>query len=178
MSSLGEKLKHELNELIPVTTFFFVAFQLLALTERMILRHYGVSTTVFVGATFMALIVAKVVVITDHFPLVNRFPEKPLIYNVVWKTLIYLAASVGAHYLEHLIRFFRKTHSLGEANRRLFTEIIWPHFWCVQIWCFILLLIYCAFRELVRVLGREKIVRMFFYESAPVAVSSISSVHS
>jgi hypothetical protein len=166
MSSLGEKLKHEFHELIPVTVFFFVAFQLLALTERMILRQYGISTTVFVGATLTALVVAKVVVITDHFPLVNRFPEKPLIYNVVWKTLIYLAASIAAHYLEHFIRFFRKTHDVAEANRQLFGHIIWPHFWCVQIWCFILLLIYCAFRELVRVLGRERIVRMFFHEAA------------
>ena len=35
-----------------------------------------------------ALLVAKVVLITDALPFVNRFPEKPLIYNVVWKTAL------------------------------------------------------------------------------------------
>jgi len=33
MSTLGQKRQHELRELIPVTMFFFSAFQLLALTQ-------------------------------------------------------------------------------------------------------------------------------------------------
>ncbi len=33
MSTWGPKLKHELHELIPVLVFFFITFQLLALTE-------------------------------------------------------------------------------------------------------------------------------------------------
>ena len=35
MSTLGEKLKHELRELIPVTVFFFGTFQLFALTQAL-----------------------------------------------------------------------------------------------------------------------------------------------
>ena len=48
------------------------------------------------------------------------------------------------------------------ANRRLFEEIVWPHFWGVQLWLLILLLVYCSLRELVRTLGRERIIKMFF----------------
>jgi hypothetical protein len=164
MSELGNKLKHELRELIPVTLFFFVTFQLLALTEALMLKQYGIHLTTFFAATMLALIVAKVVVITDHFALVNRFPEKPLFYNVIWKTLIYFTAALGARYLEHLIHFWRKSANFAEANRRLWEEIVWPHFWAVQLWLLVLLLTYCAFRELVRVLGRERIFAMFFHE--------------
>ncbi len=164
MSNLGQKLKHELRELIPVTLFFFVTFQLLALTEALLLKEYSINVSTFFAATMMALIVAKVVVITDHFAFVNRFPEKPLVYNVVWKTLIYFIAALAFRYLEHLIHFWRKSADFAEANRRMVDEVVWPHFWAVQLWLLILLLVYCAFRELVRALGRERIISMFFTE--------------
>lgn len=166
MSTLGQKVKHELRELIPVTVFFFMAGQLLALTEAMMLKQYGISVSVFLTATVVSLVVAKVVAITDHFALVNRFPNKPLIYNVVWKTAIYFAASLVVRYAEHLFHFWRKTGSVAEANHQLVDEIVWPHFWGIQLWLLILLLVYCTFRELVRALGRERVIRIFFHKPA------------
>jgi hypothetical protein len=163
MSTLGEKLKHELRELIPVTVFFFGTFQLLALTQALMLEQFGIRVSAFLTATVMALVVAKVVLIADHFPLVNRFSHKPLGYSVVWKTAIYFIASLVVRYIEHLIHFWRQTGTFAEANRRLFDEIVWPHFWGVQLWLLILLLVYCTFRELVRTLGRERVVDMFFH---------------
>jgi hypothetical protein len=163
-TSWREKVRHELEELIPVTVFFLVSFQLLALTQALMLEEYGIRATVFLAATIGALVVAKVVVITDHFPLVNRFPDKPLIYNVVWKTAIYFVASLLVRYAEHLIHFWRQTHEFAAANRRLIDEVVWPHFWGVQLWLLILLFVYCALRELVRALGRERVVQMFFHK--------------
>ncbi len=162
MSTLATKLKHELHELIPVTVFFFVALQLLAITEALILRQYGIRVSTFVAAAIGALVVAKVVVIADHVPLVNRFPHKPLIYNVLWKSTIYFVVSLAVRYVEHFIHFWQRSATAAEANRRLWDEIVWPHFWIVQVWLVILLLTYSALRELVRVLGRDKIVGMFF----------------
>lgn len=164
MSTLGQKVKHEIQELIPVTVFFIVSFQLLAVTDALMLKQYGIRVSVFLAATVTALVVAKVVVILDHFALV-----KPLIYNVVWKTAIYFVAALAARYAEHLFHFRRQTQNVAEANRRLIDEIIWPHFWGVQLWLLILLLVYCAFRELVRALGRDRIIRMFFHDPAKAA---------
>ena len=41
-------------------------------------------------------------------------------------------------------------------------EIIWPHFWAIQIILFVLIAMYCTVHELVRVIGREKALRIFF----------------
>ena len=166
MTTWGHKLKHLVHELIPVVGFFFVTFQLLALTEALMLKQYGISVSAFLTATIMALVVGKVVLIADHFPLVNRFPTKPLSYNVLWKTAIYFAALVAFRYAEHLIHFWRQTRDVAGANRRMIDEVVWPHFWCVQLWLLVLLLEYCTFRELVRALGRERIIRLFFKEPA------------
>jgi hypothetical protein len=44
----------------------------------------------------------------------------------------------------------------------LLAEIIWPHFWAIQILLFVLIAIYCTMHELVRVIGKEKVLRIFF----------------
>jgi len=50
----------------------------------------------------------KAVLIADMLPLINRFPQKPLIYNIAWKTVIYLLLSAVIHYLERLIEFLAR----------------------------------------------------------------------
>lgn len=167
MTNVGFMLRRELRALVPVTVFFFVSFQLLALTEALILRQYVVRTPAFLGATLTALVMAKVVLIADKVPGVNRFPHKPLAYNVVWKTAIYFCAALAVRYVEHLVRFWRRTGDLAEANRRLFDEIVWTHFAGVQIWLLVLITVYCAARELARAVGRERIIRLYFHDPSP-----------
>jgi hypothetical protein len=57
MSTLGNKLKHELWEFVPVAIFFFVAFQLIAFTQALMLEQYGIRISTFLAATIGALIV-------------------------------------------------------------------------------------------------------------------------
>ena len=124
ISRIVSWLKHELGEVIPPTLFFFIAFQVIALTRALMLREYGIQVATFVAATIGALIVAKVVLLADLLPFVNRFPDKPLIYNVVWKTSIYVVAALFVRYVEHLFPFLRLYHDLALANRHLFDEIV------------------------------------------------------
>jgi hypothetical protein len=161
MSKFFSKLKHEFVEIIPPTVFFFIAFHVIAFSRALMLEQYGIPVSTFISATIAALVVAKVVLIVDLFPFVNRFPEKPLIYNVVWKTAIYLVAALLVRYVEHLFPFVRESGNFAMANRRLLDELVWPHFWAVQLWLLVLFFVYCALRELVRALGREKVRGMF-----------------
>ena len=162
MSKLGERIKDEVLEVLPPTIFFFIAFHILALFRALILRQYGVQMSTVAGATVAALLVGKVVLLADMLPFVNRFPEKPLIYNVAWKTAIYVVAALLVHYLEHLVPLWWRARDLAAANRQLLDEIVWPHFWAIQLWLLVLLFVYCAVRELVRVIGPHEVKRMFF----------------
>jgi len=78
----------------------------------------------------------------DNFRFVNRFPDKPLIYNVAWKTGIYLIATVVVRYVEHLAPLLSKFGNFAEAHRHLVEEIVWPHFWLIQMWLIVLFFIY------------------------------------
>jgi len=162
MSGILSRLRHELVEAIPPAVFFFIAFHVIAFTRALMLEEYGIPTSTFVAVTFGALIIAKVVLIVDLVPFVNRFPEKPLIYNVLWKTAIYQVAALLVRYIEHLIPFVREHGDLALANRHLLDKVVWPHFWFIQIWLLVLFFLYCTMRELIRVLGRERVRAIFF----------------
>jgi hypothetical protein len=93
-----------------------------------------------------------------------------LIYNVAWKTLIYLLAATLIHYLERLIDFWRRAGGLVAGNKELLAKIVWPHFWAIQIILFVLIVMYCTMHELVRVIGRDKVLRIFF---GPMPISQV-----
>jgi hypothetical protein len=78
------------------------------------------------------------------------------------KTLIYLLLATLIHYLERLVDFWRQAGDLAAGNEKLLAEIVWPHFWAIQISLLVLIVMYCTMHELVRVIGKEKVLRIFF----------------
>jgi len=157
-----EKLKEEFFKLLPPMIFFFVALHIVAFIHALMLKKTGIAPSSSVSIAVAALILGKAVLLADMLPMINRFPNKPLIYNVAWKTVIYWLISVAIHYVERLIEFWRHAGSFGAANQKLLAEIVWPHFWAIQIILFVLIAMYCMVHELVRVIGREKVMRIFF----------------
>ena len=156
------KLKEEFFKLLPPTIYFFVALHIVAFVRVLMLKGTGLASSSSISIAVAALILGKAVLIADMLPLINRFPNKPLIYNVAWKTVIYLLLSAVIHYLERLIDFWRQTGGFVAGNQKLLSEIVWPHFWAIQIILFVLIAMYCTVHEMVRVIGREKVLRIFF----------------
>ena len=170
MSKIFLRLKQEFLNMIPVAIFFFIAFQLLAFTKSLILLEYDIEVSAFVAATVGALVVAKVVLIVDLLPIVNRYPDKPAMYNVVWKTVIYMTAAFAFRYLEHFVRYFIEYRELATAHANMLAGVVWPHFWVVQIWLFVLFFMYSVQREFVRLLGVERVRAMFLGMKGPKPV--------
>jgi hypothetical protein len=156
------KLKEEFFKLLPPTIFFFVALHIVMFIRILMLEGTGLSPYSSASIAVTALILGKAVLLADMVPMINRFPNRPLIYNVAWKTLIYWLMATLIHYVERLIDFWRQAGSFVAGNRKLLAEIVWPHFWAIQIVLFVLIAMYCMMHELVRVIGREKALRLFF----------------
>src|SRR5881397_622813 len=139
MTKLSTKLKEEFFALLPPTIYFFVALHIVAFVRVLMLKGTGISPLSSMSVAVAALILGKAVLLADMLPMINRFPNKPLIYNVAWKTVIYLLLSAVIHYLERLFDFWRQTGSFVAGNQKLLSEIIWPHFWAIQIILFVLI---------------------------------------
>jgi len=162
MNSLGSKLKEEIEKILPPAIFFFITLHLIALVRALMLKGTGIPVTSSLAVTVAALTLGKAVLIADALPIINRYPDKPLAYNVVWKTAIYLLAASFVHYLENLYDFWKQTGSLVAANEKLLAAIVWPHYWATEILLVVIIFMYCTMRELVRVIGRDKVREMFF----------------
>ncbi|WP_020066513.1 hypothetical protein [Paraburkholderia caledonica] len=162
MSTLIQKLKHELIKALPPTIFFFIILHIVALVRALMIRGTGISVPSSASVLLASLILGKSVLVADMLPFINRFPDKPLIWNVSWKTLIYALVALAVHYLERLYDYWKEAGGLAGANQALWTEINWPRFWAVQILLVTLIFNYCVIAELARAVGRDRLKRIFF----------------
>ncbi len=162
MSKLTAKLKEEVIEMVPPTLYFFVILHLVAFIRILMTKNTGLSLPTSASITVAALVLGKSVVIADLLPWINRYPDKPLIWNVCWKTTVYFVVALLVHYLEHLYDFWKEAPGVVAANQKLLAAIIWPHFWAIQIVLAVLIGMYCVMAELVRVIGADKMKAMFF----------------
>mgnify|MGYP001352844136 CR=1 FL=1 len=162
MSNLSAKIKEEVHALLPPSIFFFIALHLVALFRVLMLEGTGIALGTSVSVTVAALILGKAVLIADLLPFINRYPDKPLAYNVAWKTTVYVLVSMLVHYLERLVDFWREAGGFIAGNEKLLAQIVWPHFWAIQILLVVLILMYCTVREFCREIGGDKVQRIFF----------------
>ena len=162
MGNVSEKIKEEFLAMIPPTIFFFFTLGLVAVIRMLMTKGTGLPINTPIQVAVGALILGKAVLIADMLPVINRYPDKPLAYNVVWKTVIYVLAALVIHYLERLIDFWKEAGGFVAGNEKLLAEMVWPHFWAIQIILVVLIFGYCAMHELARVIGESKIRAMFF----------------
>ncbi|MFJ4246594.1 hypothetical protein [Pseudomonas sp. NPDC089741] len=168
MSAVMIKVKHEFMKVLPPTVFFFVILHIVALIRSLMIKGAGVDLPVSASVLIASLILGKSVLVADMLPFINRFPDKPLIWNVIWKTLMYALVALIVHYLERLYDFWKEAPNLMEANSLLWASMNWPRFWAVQILLITLIFMYCVIAELARVIGKDRLKVMFVGPLAPM----------
>lgn len=162
-SHIGTRLLHEVKHVLPPTIFFFIGFNLIVLTTNLILADYLVAFTSFMLASAAALVVGKAVLVADAMPFLARYDRAPLIQPILFKTVVYWAFVFVARLLEHLIRFWLiDGHPIGEFAAHLQTSFSWHRFSAIQIWIFVLFLIYVTAAELNDLFGHGELRRIFF----------------
>jgi hypothetical protein len=162
MGRISSTCKEEIQALIPPTTFFLVALLIVSLVRALMIRGTGNSPIGVGTIVLLAIILGKAVLVADLLPFINLYPKRPLIFNIVWRTLTYAVVAILFHYAENLIEFWRKTGSIVRGNEQLLAEINWAQFAAVQILLIVMIFSYSTIRELARVIGREKLIEMFF----------------
>jgi hypothetical protein len=167
MSKIVKTIKHELIEILPSTFFFFLAFNVLSITTKLMLEGHGINFSGFINASIGALLVAKAILIADQIKFINKYPDKPLIYNIVWKTFLYLLVTLVVQYLEEIIPLWWNYGSVQMAIQRGWDEINWPTFWAIHILLVFLISLYVSFRELARTIGEREFLKMFLGIDVP-----------
>jgi hypothetical protein len=166
MTRIVAVMRAELLAMVGPFLYFAIAFNAIALTVALIAPDHDVSLIRHGVATVGALLAAKAVLLADHLSVVDRFPDRPLFWNTLWKGAIYTVVAMLLHVVERLIEAAAADGAFADEVRRAFDVLDWGRFAAIHLWLAILFVIFAAWRELARADGVVHLRRLFFGEGA------------
>jgi hypothetical protein len=152
----------ELREILAPTAFFAVGFNLIVLTTHLILADYLVRFGSFMLATVAALVVGKAVLVANALPFLRRFDAAPLIKPILFKTIVYFAVVFMVRFLEQLIEYLIRGGKVDAIPEYVAAHFSWHRFAAIQIWIFVLFLIYTTVIELNELFGDGELAKILF----------------
>src|SRR5499426_851429 len=152
----------QMRHVLPPTIFFFIGFNLILWTKRLILEEHGIDFSGFFTASVAALLVGKAVLVTDSLPFMRRFEGAPLIQPILFKTAIYWLCVLIVRLAEGLIHFLAGGGVIALFPAYFVDRFSWPRFLSIQLWLMVLFLVYVTVHELNELFGNGELFRLFF----------------
>jgi len=164
LARVGRVLLHEFRQVLPPTIFFFVGFNLILFTKRLILADYLIQFTGFFIATVSALVVGKVVLVADKMPFLRRFDHAPLAQPILFKTVVYTLFVFLARLIEAFIHYVIGGGTVGGGAfiEHQLGSFSWHRFIATQMWIFVLFLVYVTASEVNHLFGDGELFKILF----------------
>ena len=152
----------QVKHALPPTIFFFVGFNLILWTKRLILQEQGVEFSGFFTAIVAALLVGKAVLVTDNLPFMRRFDGAPMIQPILFKSAIYWLCVLIVRLVEEIVHFVAGGGAIAAFGDHFVNHFSLPRFLSIQIWLMVLFLAYVTIHELNELFGDGELYRLFF----------------
>ena len=156
-----EKASEEFKRFFVIFLYLWVVFGLLSIHKSIVLLQHHLDTEENTFAFINAFVFAKVLLVGEHFNLGTRFNHKPLIYPILHKCFIFTLVLMSFHVIE--------STAVGLWHGETLANSLPPFLgWspkgllAVGVMCFVLLLPFFGFRELARVMGRQRMWALLF----------------
>lgn len=108
-----------------------------------------------------SLILAKIIVIGQHFKLGDRFNQKPLVIPTFYKTVVFCLLVLVFNLAEHFVKSLLHGKSTSEAFSEL-VQMNWEEQALKILVMFFAFVLLFAFMETGRALGNNKLFELFF----------------
>jgi hypothetical protein len=161
---LKEKLLHETFELIFLTVYLTL-FLISLLIYRALVLNEEIFNFFHIGYNFIeALLLAKIILLGKMFQLGNRYANRSLVIPTIYKASVFSIFVFFFSILEHFAEGFFKGSHFSTIWKALinqgFNEI------CGKLLiAFLFFILLFSFMELSRVIGEDKVYRLFFRRS-------------
>jgi hypothetical protein len=159
--NLKEKAREEFKRFVAIFLYLWVVFGLLSIHKSLVLSQQHLDHEEHTFAIINALVFAKVLLVGEELHLGRRFQNRPLIYPVLYKCLVFSVVLIFFHAVE--------STAVGMWHGNTLTASIPPILgWnpkgllAVGFSCFVLLIPFFGFREMARVLGRGEMRNLLF----------------
>lgn len=165
---LRERLFDEARRFIVMFLYLWLLFGLFVLNERIILHQRGIDFSSHGFALLNALVLAKVMLVTEDLNLGRWIPRRPLIYPILFESSLFTVMFICFHVVERLVvGLFNKetvTASIPAIGGGGLAGVV-----CVAVILFVSLIPFFAFRKVGRELGPGQLQEMLFGTTAKVA---------
>ena len=158
---MQQKLKHELKAIVTVTLFFAAWLGMLMGLKVLILEDYHIRFGGFSIVLLGALVLAKVVLILEHVPLGAWLRSRPVLVDVMLRTLLYALGTLGVLLLEKAFESRHEQGGFGPALMKVLQHRDMPHLWANTICVTGALLFYNLLSVLNRHVGTGGLARVF-----------------
>jgi hypothetical protein len=157
------RIQKELWHVFPVFVFFLVFFTIINWIEVYLFEGIGIHAARFLEIALAAALIAKIILVVDHLPLIHRFRNYPLAYGIIWRTFFYWIVLFAVRFLVRFIPFVWSHGDQKPLDLELFFERVqWNVFFSIQAYYLMLLFIFITFQELTYKIGPRKMRKLFF----------------
>ena len=159
--TLKERVLDSIKSFTQMFLYLWLIFGLLAVHQSIILSQYQIDYQSHGLAVINALVFAKVMLIAEDMRLGDRFDDKPLIYPILFKSILFAIALICFHLVEHtLVGMWhgqKLAESFSDIGANKFRGIV-----SFSVIATVALMPFFALRGLSRVIGKEKLWSLFF----------------
>jgi len=155
-------LIHEFINLGIINLYLALSFSILVTLNSLALVKYGIDGFNYGVAIVGALILGKVILLSEKLPIVKYYQEQPLIVSVVYKSILFTIIVLFFNVAEHLIVGLFQQESLSQILIELQNQVYTIDM-IYQILClFIIFIPFFTARELDEILGKGSLFNLFF----------------
>ena len=143
--------------------FFYLTLMFAAFTQyrRLVLAAHDIIYTDYGIAVIQAAVLAKVIMIGGVFRLGRGLEKKPLLFSALYKTVVFILFIAVFKIIEHMIKGLWKGEGvtqgladfLGRGSYELLANLLVM---------FVAFIPFFSFKELGRVLGEDRVWKLFF----------------
>jgi hypothetical protein len=163
--SLKQRTSHEAKRLVAMFLYLWVLFGLFALHESIVLAKHDIDYSAYGFAVINAWLLAKVMLVAEDLRLAHRFEDRPLIYPIIYRSMVFAVVFIGFDIVEHVLLGWWRGKTIVESFPAIgggtLTGIL-----SVAAIISVALMPFFAFRELGRVIGEGELRALLFTRGA------------
>ena len=157
-----ERAKHQIKDFALMFLYLWLVFGLLAIHESIILSQHQLSYVSHGLAFINALVFAKVMLVAQDLHLGHRLNDKPLIYSILFKSLLFGITLICFHIVEHVLIGMWHGEPMAESIAEVGVKTLWGTV-SLGIIATVALTPFFILGEISRVIGADNFWALFFH---------------
>ena len=145
-----------------INLYLASSFSILVTLNSLALVKYGINGFNYGLEIMGALVLGKVILLSEKMPIVERYQDKPLIISVGYKSVLFTIIALFFNSIEHLIVGLFQHESLERILIEFKNQVSQIDLF-YQILCLLIVFIpFFMMRELNKILGKGTLFNLFF----------------